>query len=196
MNEASLRQRLGDGTDPAVMSPQKQGEERERDETSHSFLCSLALPGLLRRAHPCFSCPVMGSCYRLLIHTPAALSPTPTPTPTLPDPPWLSSRPCPALPVPAPQTLAPLTKIPISRPCSGAQAQKAANLVHVCAHLCLYVCRFNRPSARGEVRGSGGTRPVHYSHHGKRGVANQYLVTAGPACTPVSLRQALTISLA
>lgn len=81
MNEASLRQRLGDGTDPAVMSPQKQGEEREHDETSHSFFCcSLALPGLLHCAHPCSASPVMGSCYRLVIHTPSALSPTPTPT--------------------------------------------------------------------------------------------------------------------
>lgn len=44
MNEPSLHQRLGDGTDPAVMSLQKQGEEREHYETSHSFFCySLSL---------------------------------------------------------------------------------------------------------------------------------------------------------
>lgn len=46
MNEASLRQRLGDGTDPAVMSPQEQGEERERAETSHSFFCCSRSPRL------------------------------------------------------------------------------------------------------------------------------------------------------
>lgn len=37
MNELSLRQRLGDGTDPTVMSLQRQWEERELYETSHSF---------------------------------------------------------------------------------------------------------------------------------------------------------------
>lgn len=46
--------------------------------------------------------------------------------------------PCPALLVPAPWTLAPVAKIPISRPRSGAQAKKAANLVHVC--VCVFIC--------------------------------------------------------
>lgn len=35
-------------------------------------------------------------------------------------------------------------------------------------------------------------QPVHYSHHGKRGVANQYLVTVGPDAMPVSLHQSLS----
>lgn len=37
----------GDGTDPNVMSLQRQGEEREHYETSHSFFClSLSLPAV------------------------------------------------------------------------------------------------------------------------------------------------------
>lgn len=63
----SLCQRLGDGTDPTVMSLQRQGEERE-------LLWDLPFiglsPSLPLCTHPQFSCPVMGSCYKLVTHPP------------------------------------------------------------------------------------------------------------------------------
>lgn len=127
MNELSLRQRLSDGTDPTVMSLQRQGEEREHYETSIHLSLSLSL---FLVPTPRFSCPVMGSYYMLVTHS------RPCPLQTIP---LLSSPgpglPCPALPVPAQQTLAPAAKIPISHPRSGTQAKTAANLVCVCVFI-------------------------------------------------------------
>ncbi len=82
----------------------------------------------------------MGSYYRLVIHPPPLLSHL---SPTRDAPPLSSPGPvlpCPALLVPALWALAAVAKIPISRPRSGTQAKKAANLVHVCVGMCLYMC--------------------------------------------------------
>ena len=129
MNELSLRQRLGDGADPTVMSLQRQGEERELYETSHSFfrlpLSAVPTPGAL------VSCDGLilqaGDSSPPLTHPRCSLAIFPSP-----------ALPCPALPVSALWTLAQVAKIPISRPRSGAQAKTPANLVCVC--LCVCVC--------------------------------------------------------
>lgn len=58
----SLRQRLGDGTDPTVMSLQRPGEERQLHKTSPSFIslhspCGSFSLLLSLGAHPQFSVP-------------------------------------------------------------------------------------------------------------------------------------------
>lgn len=161
------------------------------------ILPSLLLPPLC--PPPRFSCSVTGSYYRLVTHTTA---PSSTQSPLTHPKYSFAISPCPALPspalpVPGPQTLAPFVKIPISRPRSGAQAKKAANLVHVCVYLCVYICvSLTDPLTKVGFWGSEGTQPVnenpwskyhrhtqqpvHYSCYGSRGVANQYLLTVHP----------------
>lgn len=138
MNELSLRQRLGDGIDPTVMSLQKQGEEREHYETSHSFSC-LSLS-------PLCPPPVLLSCDGLILQAgeSSLLAHSPLTHPGC----SLAIFPSPALPCPAqpclfqPHRLWPQSqKFPISRPRSCAQAKKAANLVHV--YVCINVCQLN-----------------------------------------------------
>lgn len=118
MNELTLRQRLGDGTDPTVMSCHRQGEERELYETSHS-LVSLSLSRsfffFLPTPHPTQSPITHPRCF-------LAIFPSPVP-------------PCPSVPIPAQQTLALAVKIPISHPRSGAQAKTATNLVCICIYV-------------------------------------------------------------
>lgn len=68
MNELTLRQRLGDGTDPTVMSCHRQGEERELYETSHSLVSLSLSRSFFFFAHPSPNSvthhpPKMLSCY-------------------------------------------------------------------------------------------------------------------------------------
>ena len=89
MNELSLRQRLGDGADPTVMSLQRQGEERELYETSHSFfrlpLSAVPTPGALV------------SCDGLILQAGDSSPPLTDPRCSL----AIFPQPCPALPSPA-----------------------------------------------------------------------------------------------
>lgn len=94
-----------------------------------------------RRAHPWFSCPVMGSYYRPVTYTPPPHPHTQSPLThpgcshaIFPS----TTLPCSALSVPTPIDFGPSCKIPISHPRSGAQGKKAANLVHVC--VCVFIC--------------------------------------------------------
>lgn len=185
MNELSLRQRPGDGIDPTVMSLQRQGEERELYETSHSFVCPLPLC-----QPPLFSTSVMGSYYSRLVTYPPDPHPRGNPHPpemlplaNIPSP----SLPCPALPNPAcssPVDFGPSRKkkIPISRSRSGTQAEKAANSVHVCADMCVYMCvppsevgsRLTPKGREMKVQRGGNIvitlrSPVHYPQHGSMG---------------------------
>lgn len=152
MNEPSLCQRLGDGTDPTVMSLQRQGEERELYETSHSFICLF----------PSLCAPVLLSCDGLILQASDSSPLLSYPSPTR-DAPLLSS---PALSRPTQPCLFQShgfwlqpQEILISRPCSGAQAKKFANLVHVC--VCLYACQFNNLRCRIQPFSKAGLRPGH-----------------------------------
>lgn len=108
MNELSLRQRPGDGIDPTVMSLQRQGEERELYETSHSFVCPLPL---------CQPPPVLYFCDGFILQQAGCLplQPHPHPQGNSHPPEMLPSLtslalPCPALLAPAPVDSGPSRK--------------------------------------------------------------------------------------
>lgn len=133
----SLCQRLGDGTDPTVMSLQRQGEERE-------LLWDLPFiglsPSLPLCTHPQFSCPVMGSCYKLVTHPPLPHSTATFMHPRCSYAIILSpALPCLFLRDSVPQSLAAAWKILISCLCSGAEVKKANLLVCMCVDMCVSV---------------------------------------------------------
>lgn len=104
--------------------------DKELYETSHSFVCLFLS----------LSVPTPGSLVLWWVHITVwwLIPQLSHPSPSY-DPPLLSSL---ARPGPAPpflQTWALATKIPISRPRSGAQAKNTANLVHMCVYVCVYL---------------------------------------------------------
>lgn len=139
MNELRLRQRLGDGIDPTVMSLQRQGEEREHYETSHSFSC-LSLS-------PLCPPPVLLSCDGLILQagesSPLLIHPSPTR-----DAPLLSSpaRPYPALPshvCSSPIDFGPSRKHSQFHAHALAHRRRRLLIWFMCVYVCINVCQFN-----------------------------------------------------